>query len=255
MSILSDYFSKTYLDYIPGHNDVFCRDRIFLNTNPLQGYAHSIHIPLNYTHYETLCNELFEDNKLMENQMFSVCVNKSCTSLRIVRFDGNATNLQESTVYETLKIEATHIFTLDFSNVAYTIDKIKRYIEKYHIQEESYSSQNYQNLARGYWTLHDGGILYVGCQQVLKDFTKILSKNERMVNNTEDHLPATKFREYGEMEYFAKLNKMEVETNPFVMFQIPLNSAVYFTLQDINLFVRKYAPMLGTQQDNNNSLV
>ena len=250
MSILSDYFSKTYIDYIPGYNQAFRRERIFLNTNPLHGYVHSIHIPLTYSYYETLCNELFEDNQFMENQMFSVCASKSRKSIRIVRFDGNVSTLQESTIYENLNIDDTHIFTLDFNNVSYSIDKMNRYIEKYHITEESYAKQNYQNLARGYWTSRDGGILYVGCQQVSKDFTKILSKNERMVKNIAAYLPATEFREYGEIDYFDKLDNMEMEINPFVMFQISLNSPVYFTLRDINLFVRKYAPMLETQQDN-----
>ena len=250
MSILSDYFSKTYINNVPEHNEILVKNRIFLDVNPIQGYVHSMHIPLNYTYYETLCDKLLENNNLMKNQMFSVCANQ--TSLRIVRFNGNVDYLEESTVYETLNIEATNIFTLDFNNVSYTIDKMNRCFQKYDINEKSYSNQNYQNVARGYWTPQDRGFLYVGCQDVWKDSTKILSKNDRLLVPIKDNrVPAKKNRNYTENVYFDKLEKMEVETNPFIMFQISLSSSAYFTLPDINSFVRKYAPMLGTQQINN----
>ena len=215
---------------------------MFLNTNPIQGYVHSIHIPLNYDYYE---NKLLENNKLMKNQTFSVCVNKNL-NLRIVRFNGNVSDLWESTTYEILKIEDTEIFTMDFVNVSYTIDKMTRGIEKYGIDYKKY--QNYQNLAKGCWTSQDGGILYIGCQDVLKDSPKVLSKNERVLNlniaNTFEP------RDFNEMDYFSNLEKMEVKTNSFIMFQILLDSPTYFTLLDINAFVRKYAPMIQTQQIN-----
>ena len=252
MSSLSDYFSKTYIDNIPGHNEVFFKNKIFLDNNPIQGYVHSIKIPLDYRYYEYLLNNLMENNKLMENQRFSIAVNKPCTNIRTVRFDGNASDLQESTVYENFKIEDTSmVFTLDFCNVSYTIDKVNRSLEKYNIKKESFSNTDYQNLAAGQWMSQDGGFLYVGCQQVLKDFTKILSKNERLINGTDAHIPAKKFRQYTDMEYIEKLSKREVETCPFLMFQIALKSSNYFTIQDINSFVKKYSPAMETQQLNN----
>ena len=248
MSILSDYFSRTYIDNIPDRGEVFFTNKIYVNNNPINGYVHSIYIPLEYMQYEYILNKLSENNKLMCYQRFSIYVNKPCTNIRTIRFDGNASDLQESTVYENFNIESSTIFTLDFSNVSYTIDKVKRSIEKYNIKGDM---NDYQNLAGGYWISQNSGHLYIGCQQVLKDFTKILSKNERLINGTDHYIPANSFRNYTDMEYLSKLYNKEVETKPFIMFQISLESSNYFTNQDIMYFVKHYCPNVDVEKLNN----
>lgn len=252
MSILCDYFPKNYIDNIPDHGEVFITNKAYVNNNPIQGYLHSLNIPLDYFQYEYIFNHLTESNNLMINQKFNVYVNKSCTNIRTIRFDGNASDLQKSVVYENFTIEPTSvIYTLDFNDVSYTIDKIKRSIEQYNIRKESFSNTNYQHLAGGYWLSQNGGYLYVGCQQVLKDFTKILSKNERLINDTEYYIPAKAFRTYTDMDYINKLCNKEVETKHFLMFQIAVESSSYFSSQDILSFVRKYCPKMELQQTTN----
>ena len=252
MSILCDYFPKNYIDYIPDHGEVFITNKAYVNNNPIHGYVHSLNIPLDYFQYEYILNDLTESNNLMINQKFCVYVNKPSTNIKTIRFDGNASDLQKSVVYENFNIEPTSIiYTLDFNDVSYTIDKVKRSIEQYNIRKESFSNANYQNLAGGYWLSQNGGYLYVGCQQVLKDFTKILSKNERLINGTEYYIPAKEFRTYTDMEYLDKICNKEVETKPFLMFQIAVESSIYFSNQDILSFVRQYCPKMELKQTNN----
>ena len=167
MSVLCDYFPKNYIDNIPDHGEVFIVNKAYVNNNPIEGYVHSLHIPLDYFEYEYILKDLSESNILMNYQRFCVYVNKLCTNIRTIRFDGTVPNLSESVLYENFNIEPPSIiYTLDFNDVSYTIDKVKRSIEQYNIQKESSSNVDYQNLAQGYWLSQNGGYLYVGCQQV-----------------------------------------------------------------------------------------
>lgn len=179
MSVLIDSIDKSYIDRII--DSPICYHKISLQPyrttlatdEPLQGYAHSIYYPLECEAYARLRNGCFSD---AGNRQF-VVYRDGTNKLHFSRFDGSTdTKFNKNKItqaYEHFTIHDTKVFTMDYNDLIYSIDKIDRYTEQDDLEYEIFKHSVL--VSRGQWSSRDNGILYLGCHYIQPSFRFPLS--------------------------------------------------------------------------------
>lgn len=184
MSVLTEYVKKVYADSLPdqrAHFDIAWTaaasmaaassnrdyDRGFFN-----GYAHSLYFPLDRRDYGRLYEKLFSDDPSNSGghlRLFTAYANEN--RIKFCRFDGQApeANVPTATVYETMTIEDTQVYTMENANLVYSVDKVARIRDRLDLSAGTFVDADDTFAANGHWCHKmragggaGGGVLYLG---------------------------------------------------------------------------------------------
>lgn len=207
MSIFSDAITKTYSTEYPS----FAKGNVtwglnnFYNQDILDGYLHSLYMRVDS---ETYCNLLAKHFTVCEegppgNNIVSIYVDCGKTTT-FVKIDSSLGINDAYIEYDNYTCDKPVLRTLDFTDLIYTTEKIKRRTERKCMKYENCTSLQF--VARGIWRNYRGGCLILGAQYVPPDFKEPVCLNTRRCENINDVI-LPKVRNYPQSFEEQKNNK------------------------------------------------
>lgn len=149
------------------------------NSDILDGYLHSLYIQLNQQTYYNLLAKYFPVNSKEYYNLMSVYVNNT-NEVSFVKLNGEASISDPYLQYDIYTCSEPIVRTLDFTDLIYTTDSIKRRTERQCLKYQTF--KELQFVAKGKWRDTKCGCLVLGTHYTPKDFTFPVCLNTRRID-------------------------------------------------------------------------